>query len=157
MPSHKILTLALLVIASFIAVQSFVASQTVVTLQPGFEQAIIAVHSAETAGAAPNDISGLVSLLNKALEINHEALQSNTPADKRAELLAQVNQILATVQNNAAELTSVSREKTYTDRIMAYALGGVVAFLATILYGFAAVFYQRYRIGKTFDMRLKRK
>ena len=154
MPSHKILTLALLVIASFIAVQSFVASQTVVTLQPGFEQAIIAVRSAEMAGAAPNDISGLVSLLNKALEINHEALQSNTPADKRAQLLAQVNQILATVQNNAAELTS---EKTYTDRIMAYALGGVVAFLATILYGFAAVFYQRYRIGKTFDMRVKRK
>ena len=154
---RKIPILALLVVVSFIAVQAFAASQTVETLQPGFGQAIVAVHSAEMAGATPSDISDLVSLLNKALEMNQEAQQPNTPADERAQLIAQVNQTLATVQTKAADLTSIYQERTSMDRIVAYIIGAAIALLGTILYEFAVVFYQRYRVGRTFDMRVKRK
>ena len=154
---RKIPILALLVVVSFIAVQAFAASQTVETLQPGFGQAIVAVHSAEMAGATPSDISDLVSLLNKALEMNQEAQQPNTPADERAQLIAQVNQTLATVQTKAVDLTSIYQERTSMDRIVAYIVGAAIALLGTILYEFAVVFYQRYRVGRTFDMRVKRK
>ena len=154
---HKIPILALLAIVSFIAVQSFAASQTIGTLQPGFGQALADVRSAEMAGATPGDISGLLSLLNKAIELNHEALQPTKSPTEQAALITQVNQLLATVQSNATNLTSVYREKTYTDKIIDYSIGAALAFFATILYGFASIFYQTYRIKRTFQMRVRRK
>jgi len=149
--------LAFLVVASFIAFQSFAASQGVVNLQPGFGQALVAVHDAEMAGAPAGDVSNLVSLLNKALNLNQEALQANTTTERRSQLLAQVDQTLSAAQTTATALASSYRQETNTDRIVAYVVGASVAFLGAILYPFALPFYERYRIERTFDMRVKRK
>jgi len=154
--THNIPMLILLLIGSFITVQ-FAASQTIGTLQPGFGQALAEVHRAEMSGSTSADTSSLVSLLNKALELNNEALQPTTPASKRAALLAEVDQILASVQDRAAELTNTYSEKSYADEILAYAVGAAVAFVGTVLWGFAGTFYQTYRVEKIFQMRVKRK
>jgi predicted PurR-regulated permease PerM len=145
---------------ALISIQSFTAtSQTIGTLQPGFGQTITALHSAESAGATSNEVTELVALLNKALELNGEALKMNTPdqAQKQADLYAQVDQILKTVQNRAAELTAVASHRSYTNRILTYVFGAVAAVLGTIVYAFTVSFYQKYRIKRTFQMRVARK
>jgi predicted PurR-regulated permease PerM len=145
---------------ALISIQSFTAtSQTIGTLQPGFGQTINAVHRAESSGATSNEVTELVALLNKALELNGEALKMNTPdqAQKQADLYTQVDQILKTIQNRAAELTTVASHRSYTNRILTYVFGAVAAVLGTIVYAFTVSFYQKYRIKRTFQMRVARK
>jgi N-acyl-D-aspartate/D-glutamate deacylase len=149
-----------LVVLALIAVQPFTAtSQTIGTLQPGFGQTIAALHRAESAGATSSEIAELVALLNRALELNGEALKMSTPdqTQKQADLLGQVNQILTTVQNRAAQLTALASHRSYTNRILTYVSGAVAAILGTIVYAFAVSFYQKYRIKRTFQMRVTRK
>jgi hypothetical protein len=149
-----------LAILALIAVQPLTAtSQTIETLQPRFGQALVVLHEAESAGATSSEAAELVALLNKALELDNEALKLSAPdqAQKQADLLAQVNQILMTVENRAAELTAVAAHRSYTNRILTYAFGAVAAVLGTILYAFAVSFYQKYRLKRTFQMRVARK
>ncbi|MGA8856923.1 MAG: hypothetical protein WB643_07135 [Candidatus Bathyarchaeia archaeon] len=153
----KITTVALLVVVSMITIHSFASSQTVGGLQPGFDQAIVDVHIAEAAGAPSSDISDLVALLNRALELNRDALQTNTAADKRTELLAQVDQLLSTVKDRAVELATSSGQRAHTGRIFSYAIGALLAILATVVYGLSLAFYSKYRIRRTFQMRVRRK
>lgn len=136
-----------------------VKSQTVETLQPRFGQTLALVHQAESAGATSGEIGELVALLNKALELNGEAVKLTAPeeAQKRAELLAQVDQILTTVENRAAELTSVASQRSYTNRVLSYVWGAIAAVLGTIVYAFTLSFYREYRIKRTFQMRVTRK
>lgn len=136
-----------------------VKSQTAETLQPRFGQTLALVHQAESAGATSSEIGELVALLNKALELNGEAVKLTTPeeAQKRAELLAQVDHILTTVENRAAELTSVASQRSYTNRVLSYVWGAIAAVLGTIVYAFAVSFYREYRIKRTFQMRVTRK
>jgi hypothetical protein len=151
---------AVLAIVSFVAMQPLmVKSQTAETLQPRFGQTLALVHQAESAGATSSEIGELVALLNKALELNGEAVKLTTPeeAQKRAELLAQVDHILTTVENRAAELTSVASQRSYTNRVLSYVWGAIAAVLGTIVYAFAVSFYREYRIKRTFQMRVTRK
>ena len=141
----------------FFAIQPLaVRSQTIRTLEPRFGQTLVTLHQAESAGATPSEIGELVALLNKALELNGEALKLNAPdqAQKRADLLAQVEQILTTVQNQAAELTAVASQRTYNNTVLTYVGGAITAVLATIAYAFIVSFYQKYRIKRTFQMRV---
>jgi len=134
-------------------------AQLIGTLEPGFGQAIVTLHKAEASGATPSEVSGLVSLLNKALDLNREAQTMNAPdqTGKRAELLAQVGQILASVDNQSAQLATTSAQEVYTNRILTYAFGGIVAVLGTVLFAFASSFYQKYRIKRTFQMSVSKK
>jgi hypothetical protein len=156
----KLAIAGVLAILALIAIQPFTAtSQTIETLQPGFGHTLVALHGAESAGATSSEIAELVALLNKALELNGEALKLSAPdqAKKQADLLTQVDQMLATVQNRAAELTTVASHRSYTNRILAYVFGVVAAVLGTIVYAFVVSFYQKYRIKRTFQMRVTRK
>jgi len=156
----KLAMAGLLVVLVLISIQPFTAtSQTPATLQPGFGQAIAALHRAESAGATSTETAELVALLNKALELNGEALKMSAPeqAQKRADLLAQVDQILTTVQNRAAQLTIVASHRSSANRILTYMFGAVAAVLGTIVLAFAVSFHQRYRIKRTFQMRVTRK
>ena len=67
-----ILTTAILVAVTMIRPLDL-SAQISQPLQPSFGQAIVAVDNAEAAGATPNETAPLVSLLNKALELNQEA------------------------------------------------------------------------------------
>jgi len=136
-----------------------VTSQTLGPLEQRFGGTITALHQAETAGAAPTEIESLVTLLNRALELNDQAMKLNTADEtqRRTALLAQVNQILTTVEDQTAELTVVASQRTYTNKILTYAGGVVAATLGTVGYAFATSFYQKYRVKRTFQMRVTRK
>lgn len=145
---------------ALIAIQPLtVTSQTIGALEPRFGETIVALHKAESAGATSSEIAELVVLLNNALALNAEALKLNTPSDasRHIALLAQVDQILTTVTSRAAELTAVAAQRTFTNKILAYVAGATAAVLGTVGYAFLTSFYQRYRVKRTFEMRVTHK
>ena len=155
----KCLTLTTAILIAIIMTTTFYGrAQISLTLQPGFGQAITAVNNAEAAGAYPNEILPLAALLNRALELNQEA--STLPLNQTGEhdqLISNANQALANVTNQANDLTSRSAQRGYSNKIITYASGIIIAVLGTFGYVVAAEFYQRYRIKRTFQMKVKRK
>ena len=149
-----------LAMLALIAIQPLtVTSQTIGALEPRFGETIVALHRSESAGATSSEIGELVILLNNALALNVEALKLNVPSDapRRIELLTQVDQILTTVENRAAELTAVATQRTFTNKVLAYVGGAIAAVLGTVAYAFLTSFYRRYRVKRTFEMRVTRK
>jgi len=137
--------------------QSLALAQTSDTLALGLAEAIDSVRAAETAGARSSDITVLVLLLNKALELNNDARKSDISPDKRLLLLEQVNNITSIVQNKAFELINTSTEETSVSRSVNYAIGVGIALLGTIIYAISIAFYRNLRIRRTFQMRVRRR
>jgi predicted PurR-regulated permease PerM len=161
MSHNKFVTSDILVILTILAILPVapVKSQNVGTVQSSFGQALIAVQRAESAGATSTEISTLVASLNTALEQDREALKLNAPneAEKRAELLAQVDQILKTVQNQAIDLTIVASQRTFMNTLLTYVSGAIAAVVGTVVFAFIMSFRKRYRIRCTFHMRISLK
>lgn len=152
-----ILTIAILVAVTMIS-SLYPLAQMNQPLQPSLGQAIVAVNNAEAAGATPNETAPLVTLLNKALELNQEASSLPTnQTEQRNATLSSVNQILTNVTNQANDLTTTSARRAYTNKIMTYVSGVVVAVVGTFAYVFGVEFYQRYRIKRTLQMRIWRR
>ncbi len=142
-----------------IAILPLVTSQTNETLEPAFSQAIVEVRNAQSAGATSSEVAGLMVLLNKALDLNREALKLNTTdeSQQRTALLSQVDQTLAMVESQAADLTIVSSQRLYDNLVLAYVGGAIAAMLGTLIYVFTVRIYREYRIRRTFQMRVTRK
>jgi hypothetical protein len=154
------LAIAAAIVIAAVALVPFVAiSQTVTMIEPGFGPALVAVHQAESVGATPNEIASLVALLNKALELNEDALKLNGPgeAQNRIELISQVDQTLITVQGQATDLTALASHRSYTNKVLNYVWGIIAAVVGTVLFAFTVSFYRNYRIKRTFQMRITRK
>ena len=128
-------------------------------IQPGFNQAITQVRLAESAGATQSEINELLTTLNKALELNEQALKLTSPNDaqRRAELLTQVNAMLNDVQTRASALQTIASQRTRTNTVLAYVYGGIAAAVGTFAYAFLFAFYRRYRIKRTFQMKVTAK
>lgn len=133
-----------------------VTSQPTGQLEPRFNQVIVQVHKAESAGATTGEVANLVTLLNKALELNQQALQLTGAEDaqKQAQLLAQVDEILGTVQFEATQLEVVASQRTFTNNVLAYVSGGIAALLSTIAYAYGVSFWRKYRVKRTFQMKV---
>ena len=159
---HQISNWLLLTVSILIAIVTiqpfFSRAQINVPLQQGFDQAIVAVNNAEAAGATPDETAPLVTLLNKALELNQEAssLPSNQSAQRDA-LLSSVNQILMNATNQANDLATASAQTTYTKKVVTYVTGLTLAVVGTFAYAFVVEVYQRYRIKRTLQMRIRSK
>jgi hypothetical protein len=155
----KLATAAAILILAVTLLPILAISQPNQTIEPGFAGTISAVRHAETAGATPTEIAALVVLLNKALELNGDALKLNATSDanKRTQLISQVDQMLSTVQSQAQNLTTLASQRSRTNKILTYAGGILAAFIGTILFAFVVSFYQAYRIKRTFEMRITRK
>ena len=150
-----IFTLAILLAVTMIN-PLYPSAQTNQPLQPSFGQAIAAVNNAEAAGATPNETAPLVTLLNRALELNQEASSLPTnQTEQRKAMLSSANQILTNVTNRANDLTTTSAQRTYTNKIITYAAGLLVAVAGTFAYVFSVELYQRYRIKRAFQLRVK--
>ena len=147
-----VVTVALMLSALFVNV----TSQSTGQLQPHFNQAIVQVHKAESAGATPEEVARLVTLLNGALELNEQALALTRPEDaaKRAQLLAQVDEILNSVQSNATQLQAIASQRTFTNNALTYISGGIAALLLTIAYAYGVSFWRKYRVKRTFQMKV---
>lgn len=151
-----ILTISILIAVTMISPQ-YPLAQINQPLQPSLGQAIAAVNDAEAAGASPNETAPLVTLLNKALELNREASSLPTnQTEQRNAILSSANQILTSVANQANDLTTTSAQRTYTNKILTYVTGLVLAVVGTFAYVFGAEFYKRYRIKRTLEMRVSR-
>ena len=134
---------------------TLVWSQGVDQLQPGFSQALSAVRGAETAGATPSEIAPLVALLNNALQLNAKATTANP--QNRTQLQTQVSSQLSTIQSQAAQLQSVASQRTFTNQVISYVAAGVGALVATIASAYLLSFWRRYRVKRTFEMRIYKK
>jgi hypothetical protein len=130
------------------------ASQPTEELQPQFSRAFVLVRRAETAGATHEEVTGLVILLNKALQLDEEATRLPGSDAQRAALLAQVNETLGRAETEATRLEVTASQRTFTNKIVAYATGGIAALLATIAYAYGGHIWRRYRIKRTFQMRI---
>jgi ABC-type branched-subunit amino acid transport system substrate-binding protein len=155
----KFATAAAIVILVVTLLPILAISQPNEAIEPGFAGTLGSVRQAESAGATPNEIAALVALLNKALELNGDALKLNATADanKRAQLISQVDQILTTVQSQAQHLTTLASQRSRMNKILTYIGGILAAFIGTILFAFIVSFYRAYRIKRTFQMRITRK
>ncbi len=131
-------TIALLLLARPVNVTAQSASD----LQPLYNQAIVHVHRAETAGATTNEVGALVALLNKAEE---EQTQGN---------LTQANETLNEVESKAGQLEITASQRTLTNKILAYGSRGIAALLGTVAYSYGVSFWRKYRIKRTFQMRI---
>jgi hypothetical protein len=149
---------AAVLIAIIIINPFYSVAQINAPLDTGFSQAIAAVNNAEAAGATPNEILPLVTLINRALEFNQEASTLLTNQTQlHDELVSRANQILTNVTSQANDLTTKSAQRTQTNRIIAYASGIILAVLGMFAFALAAAFHEKYRIKRTFRMRVKRK
>ena len=133
------------------------ASQLTEELQPQFGRAFVLVRRAEAAGATHEEVAGLVLLLNKALQLSEEATRLPTSDAQRATLLAQVDETLGRVETEATLLEITASQRTFANRMIAYVSGGVAAFLATLAYAYTGDIWRRYRIKRTFQMRISPK
>jgi hypothetical protein len=155
----KLASAAAIVILAVTLLPIIGMTQSTSTIEPGFSGAIGAVRQAETAGGTRSEIAALVALLNKALELNEQALRLTAPSDanRRTDLISQVDQTLITVQGQAQDLTILASQRSRTDKTITYALGILAAFIGTILFAFIVSFYRTYRVKRTFQMRIARK
>ena len=149
--SVAVIVLTLTVLQPIVQVESQTES-----LQPGFNEAISVLQEAESAGAKHSELSQLVSLLNTALELNRQALTitSSGEVEKRVNLLAQVDLMLSTVQAGALHLRTTATKRTSNDRTLAYVWGLIAAILGTICCALALLVYQKYRVKRTFQMKV---
>jgi hypothetical protein len=133
-----------------------VASQSTGQLEPRFNQVIVQVRRAESAGATKDEVGNLVRPLNRALELDQQALQLTGPEDaqQRTRLLAQVDEILGTVQSDATQLELVAAQRTFTNNAVAYLSGGIAAILGTIAFAYGLSIWRKYRIKRTFQMKV---
>jgi hypothetical protein len=155
----KLATAAAILIVAVTLLPIIAISQPNGTIEPGFAGTLGALRQAESAGATPSEIAALVVLLNKALELNGDALKLNATSDanKRTQLISQVDQILTTVQGQAQHLTTLASQRSRTNKILTYIGGIIAAFIGTILFAFTVSFYRAYRIKRAFEMRITRK
>jgi type IV secretory pathway VirB2 component (pilin) len=130
------------------------ASQLTEELQPQFGRAFVLARRAEAAGATREEVAGLVLLLNKALQLDEEATRLPTSDAQRVALLAQVNETLGRAETEATGLEVTASQRTFTNKIVAYVTGGIAALLATIAYACGGHIWRRYRIKRTFQMRI---
>jgi len=158
--SRRILIFTIAVMLIFVAVHSNTSTYLRADeIQPAFNQAITQVRLAESAGATQSEITELLITLNKALELNEQALKLTSPNDaqQRAELLTEVNMTLGDVQTRASALQTIASQRTRNDTVLTYVFAGIAAAIGTFAYAFLFAFYRRYRIKRTFQMKVTAK
>lgn len=158
MPSTS--TLLILIIAAaaplLLAANSVAVMSQSSELQPHFSRVFAVVRQAEANGATPDELREIVAVLNGALELNEEALKltQSSEAQRRTRLLVQVDQMLDTVEGKANQLEAVVSQRTLTSKVLAYLSGGIAALLGTLAYAHGTSFWRKYRIKRTFQMRI---
>ena len=149
-----VICVVLTILLPLTAETSSSALQPTEELQPRLSSAFDLVRRVEAAGATREEVAGLVLLLNKALRLDEEATKLPASDVQRAALLAQVDENLAALETEANRLELTASQRTFTNRVVAYVTGGIAAFLATLAYVFTAYVLRKYRIKRTFQMRI---
>lgn len=156
--SSRLLVICVALLAVLFITPHIVTSQPSEDLQPRFNRALALVHQTEAAGATREEVTDLVVLLNKALQLDEEAVRTPaSEATRRVDLLFQVNEALGTVEAEAGQVAVVAARRTFNNRLLAYVSGGIAAVALTFAYVLGARFWREYRMKRTFQMRVFRK
>jgi hypothetical protein len=152
------IALRVLVLLAAIVVISLIAYPTLVKSQSENAQLSMTLHDlqrAESAGAKPTEMQKLIDKMNSIIVLQSQ-LQSLPVQDteRRAQLLGQINATLTSVDSQAIELEATASQRTYMNHVIAYSSGIIGAVIATAAYYYALILYKRYRIKRTFQMKI---
>ena len=144
---------------SFIAIvllmhSASVASQSV-SSQMQLSKVIQDVQRAESSGANPDEMRNLALQLNTMIGLQDE-LQSLPPQGlgKRAQLSEQINATLTRVDTQANEIATRASQRTSINHLVAYSSGVAGAVIATLVYHYGTLLRRRYRIKRTFQLKI---
>jgi hypothetical protein len=127
-------------------------------LQPGFNSALSALQRAEAAGATQGELAPLVDMLNRALNLNDQLNQlAVQDSQARSRLQAQISDQLTSVNAQATQLESLASQRAFMNRVISYVSGGVGALMVTLIYAFGVSLWSKFRVKRTFQMRISRK
>jgi len=133
-----------------------VRSQTTGSFETGLNEALKAVRRAEAAGATSQEIAQLVGPLNVALNLHEQALKlsgSNRTVGAQ-QMSAQIEAILQDVESRANQLTSVASSRTSMNTTKNYTLGVIAALIVTLAYACCISLWRKYRVKRTYQMRI---
>ena len=101
--------------------------------QPSLNTVIENTLKAESAGAQPDEMGRLIGALNAVLKLQDQ-LNGLGPQDSsgRQQVQQEINTALANVDSEANQIAVNASQRTFTEHIVAYVLGGVGALIATI-------------------------
>ena len=116
---------------------------------------ILDVRRAESAGAQPEELGRLVNQLNSVIDLEGQ-LQNLSPqeADKRSQILNEINNTLANVDTEANQIEITASQRTFTNHLVAYGLGGVGTLMATIASYCALSLWRKYRAKRFLDLKI---
>ncbi len=123
-----------LTVFSLLVVRSMPVASQQSQFQSQLNTVIEDVRKAESAGAEPQELAGLINELNSVVGLESQ-LQNLSPqeADKRSQLLGEISSRLAHVDAEANQVQVSASQRTLTNHLIAYVFGGVEALLATLV------------------------
>ncbi|MGD0423888.1 MAG: hypothetical protein ABSA92_10585 [Candidatus Bathyarchaeia archaeon] len=152
------IALRVLVLLSAIVVISLIAYPTLVKSQSENAQVSMALHDlqrAESAGATSTEMQRLIDQMNSIIGLQSQL--QNLPVqdtETRVQLLSQINATLTSIDSQANRLEVTASQRTYMGHVIAYSSGVVGAVIATAAYYYGLILYRRYRIKRTFQMKI---
>lgn len=158
--NHMIrVSLLLVFFLSFVAIVMMaqpvsVASQSV-SSQIQLSRVIQDVQAVEQSGANPDEMRDLADQLNTMIALQYE-LQNLPPQelDKRAQLSEQINNTLTAVDTQSNEIAIRASQRTSISHLVAYSSGVVGAVIATVVFHYGMLLRRRYRVKRTFRMKI---
>ncbi|MGA8905852.1 MAG: hypothetical protein WB661_12685 [Candidatus Bathyarchaeia archaeon] len=123
--------------------------------QPNLNKVIQDVQRAEAAGARPEELGKLINELNSvnALEDQLQNLNSQE-ADKRSQLLGEINNSLATIDIEANQIDIAASQRTFTDHMIVYSSAGVGAALTTLVSHYLSSLWRKYRGKRALQLKI---
>jgi len=145
--------IAISVLALFIT-SPLLASQSAES-QPSLNRVIQDVQRAEAAGARPEELGKLVDELNSvnALEDQFQNLSSQE-ADKRSQLLGEINNSLAAIDVEANQIDIAASQRTFTNHMIAYSSAVVGAVLTTVASHYLSSLWRKYRGKRALQLKI---
>lgn len=123
--------------------------------QPDLNRVIQDVQKAESSGATSAEMQALLFQLNYVVELQDQ-MQNLSPqdADNRTKNLVQINETLAAVDAEANHIAVISSQRRFFNHLSIYLSGVIGAVLATIACHYSSLLWRKYRIKRTFQMKL---
>jgi len=110
------------------------------------------VLEAEASGATAQEMTILTAQLNHAIQIQDQLQNVTLPSGKTRELVLELNETLVNTDREARDIIASNREMTAF--LLRSTLAAVSALLVTIAYHWSTIIWRKYRIKRTFQMRI---
>lgn len=154
------ITLALLFLSCMSFVLAPIAQPQLVTSQlvgseSQLNRVVQDVQKADSSGATPNEMRGLVTQLNSVIQLQNELTSlPSQDTDRRAQVLEQINRTLSSIDGEAIQIAANASERTSLNHSIAYSSAIAAAVLGTIVYYYGGLLWRKYRIKRIMEMKI---